>query len=122
MKPLHTTFTKYGHLFTQIARKGQAALFERTSNGKHICYELIKVQQGGERTIQGRVIPAAEYYPGDNAFGTQAWSLIYHSPEKAMNRFFQLCQSLDLPRSTPPECNDTKQEVLNETSPKTATP
>lgn len=91
MRILETQFTKYGHLFTQVVREGNKALYERTLNGRRICFELIRIRYAKARTMpSGHEITAREVYPSSEEFGQYGWSLIYCSLDKAMARFHSL--------------------------------
>lgn len=91
MLPIKTMFFKYGHSFQQIAREGDVALYERTFEGRNICYELIIIKNREENVLpSGKVKPAHEVYPASDCFGISGWSLIKHTELKAMERFREL--------------------------------
>jgi hypothetical protein len=91
MKPLETSFKKYGHLFSLIVRDQHKALYERTTTeGHHICYELIKVRVAKPKMFKDQLIPEREVYPSDEQLGTYGWSLLYHSRESALDRYNSL--------------------------------
>lgn len=91
MLPIKATFSKYGHRFQLLHRIGDVALYERTLEGRNICYELIIILPGKEKVMpSGRVRPAQEEYPNSDKFGSLGWSLIKHTKEKAMQRFLDL--------------------------------
>lgn len=86
MEPLPLKFEKSQWLHTQLARRGQYALYERkkeTSPRPH--YEVILIGVFQEAELHGRKIEAHEFYPGSTAFGKSAWS--FHDLAEATQRF-----------------------------------
>lgn len=73
-----TSFKKYGETFTQIKRKGQVAIYERSKEGQNVKqYEVVILKDAKEYTLAGVTISAKEdAYPGTNAFGKLGWSAI----------------------------------------------
>lgn len=92
MKTIPTTFKKYGHVFTQIVREDNIALYKRTNDaGKVLCYELIIITIATAKALpSGKVSPTKELYPNSSKFGELGWSLIRHTELKALDRFRQL--------------------------------
>ncbi len=76
-KQLPTSFkgraSQKSFFFTQIKREGDIAIFEKKDSTTSY-WETIIVQKHDGRTMPGNVkIPASEFYPSDNMFGTYAW-------------------------------------------------
>ena len=89
------------HLFEQIARKGNIAVYKReiVKTGRIFGYEVIKIKvvKAGTIYAKGATPTAAdtESYPGAESFGFSAWS--YNSPVSAMNKFKALCDEAATP-------------------------
>jgi hypothetical protein len=79
------------HLFEQIARKGNIAVYKRevVANGRIAGYEVIKIKVVKAGTIYAKgaapTTQDTESYPGAESFGFNAWS--FNSPVSAMNKF-----------------------------------
>ncbi len=76
MKPLGDSYSKNKFHYELICRENDVAIFKQRLRPGAGClaYEVIIVQQAKEYIIQGAVIPAHEYAPGNEAFGTLGWS------------------------------------------------
>lgn len=86
MKTLATTFRSHGYDFVQLDRVGNVALFEKTTTGvTRPSYEVVIVQQHGERVIAGNTIAAAEAMPGSEQWGRLGWT--YPTIDHALVKF-----------------------------------
>lgn len=66
---------------TLVCRTDKKALYKRWDG----VFEVFRVEVQKASTIMGRSYEAHEIYPGNEKFGSIAWS--YHSLELAMERF-----------------------------------
>jgi hypothetical protein len=77
-KPLPTRFRRDGFSYRQIAREGDAAIYEQTWNGcsnPSVCYEVIRIRRREGFQIDGRFVEPAEVYPKSEAWGTDGFTL-----------------------------------------------
>jgi hypothetical protein len=77
-KPLPTRFRRDGFNYLQIAREGDAAIYEQTWTGcsePSVCYEVIRVRRRDGFQIGGRFVQAAEVYPSSGAWGFDGFTL-----------------------------------------------
>ncbi len=77
-KPLPTRFRHGGFDYRQIAREGNAAIYEQTWDGcpnPSICYEVIRIRQRDGFEICGRFVEPAEVYPNAEAWGVDGFTL-----------------------------------------------
>ncbi len=77
-KPLPTQFRRDGFDYRQIAREGNAAIYEQrwTSCAEpSICYEIIRVRYRDAFHIGGRFVEPAEVYPNSEAWGPDGFTL-----------------------------------------------
>src|SRR5438552_18861790 len=77
-KPLPTLFRRDGFEYRQIAREGNAAIYEQTWSGcaePSVCYEVIRIRRRDGFQIGGRFIEAAEVYPNSKAWGVDGFTL-----------------------------------------------
>ena len=78
-KPLPTRFRRDGFDYRQIAREGDAAIYEQTWSGcaePSVCYEVIRVRRREGFQIDGRFVEPAEVYPNSDAWGVDGFTLI----------------------------------------------
>jgi len=76
-KPLPKEFRHGGFQYRQIAREGNAAVYEQTRNGcsnPSVCYEVIRIRRREGFKIDGRFVQAAEIYPKSEAWGTDGFT------------------------------------------------
>ncbi len=72
-KPLPTQFRRDGFEYRQIAREGNAAIYEQTWIGcpaPSVCYQVIRIRRRDGFRIGKRLIEPAEVYPK-----SEAWAL-----------------------------------------------
>jgi hypothetical protein len=77
-KPLPTRFRRDGFDYRQIAREGDAAIYEQTWSGcaePSVCYEVIRIRRREGFQIDGRVVEPAEVYPRSGAWGVDGFTL-----------------------------------------------
>src|SRR5690349_15131744 len=76
-KPLPTQFGRDGFSYRQIAREGDAAVYEQTWSGcpsPSVCYEVVRIRQREGFEIDGRFVEAAEVYPNSDAWGVDGFT------------------------------------------------
>ena len=76
-KPLPTRFRRDGFDYLQIAREGNAAIYEQTWNGcsnPSICYELIRIRRREGFHISSRFVEPAEVYPNSESSGMDGFT------------------------------------------------
>jgi hypothetical protein len=79
-RPLAKQFRRDGFNYRQIAREGDAAIYEQTWNGcpdPHPCFEVIRIRRRDGFEVKGRCIEAAEVYPRAEAWGTDGWTFTH---------------------------------------------
>ena len=77
-KPLPTRFRRDGFNYRQIAREGDAAIYEQTWSGcpePSVCYEVIRIRRHDGFQVNGRFVEPAEIYPKAEAWGVDGFSL-----------------------------------------------
>jgi hypothetical protein len=83
MTQLPLTFTKSGWTFRQVWREGDQAIY-RKEKGNTVVYESIRVLSHDGYEIAGKRVEPAEYYPGNEAWGTDGFTC--GSFERALER------------------------------------
>jgi len=71
-RPLPKEFRHKGFSYRQIARQGDAAIYEQTWNGSSepsIAYEVVRIRRREGFEIAGRFVAPAEVYPNSEAWG-----------------------------------------------------
>ena len=77
-KPLPTQFRRDGFNYQQIAREGDAAIYEQTWIGccnPSIAYEVVRIRRREGFKIGGRCVEPAEVYPNSDAWGVDGFTL-----------------------------------------------
>ena len=77
-KPLPTRFRRDGFNYRQIAREGNAAIYQQRWTGcaePSVCYEVIRVRHREGFQIGGRFVEPAEVYPNSEAWGTDGFTV-----------------------------------------------
>ena len=77
-RPLPTEFSRDGFNYRQIAREGDAAIYEQTWSGcssPSVCYEVVRIRRREGFHINGRFVEAAEVYPNSNSWGVDGFTL-----------------------------------------------
>ena len=76
-RPLPTRFWRDRFDFRQIAREGDAAIYEQSWSGcsnPSVCYEVIRIRRREGFQIDGRVVEPAEVYPNSDAWGVDGFT------------------------------------------------
>ena len=76
-KPSPTRFRRDGFNYRQIAREGEAAIYEQTWSGctqPSVCYEVIRIRRREGFQINGRLVEPAEVYPSSGAWGVDGFT------------------------------------------------
>jgi hypothetical protein len=90
-KPLAKEFRRHGFTYRQIAREGNAAIYEQRWTGcaePSVCYEVIRIRRREGFQIGGRVVEPAEVYPKSEVWGTDGFTLT--DKDAAFNKFQQI--------------------------------
>ena len=77
-KRLATRFRRDGFDYRQIAREGDAAIYEQTwsrCSSPRLCYEVIRIRRRDGFQIDGRFVESAEVYPQSDAWGVDGFTL-----------------------------------------------
>ena len=77
-KPLPQEFHRDGFRYRQMARQGDAAIYEQTWNGcrnPSVSYEVIRIRRRDGFHIGGRFVEPAEIYPNSESWGTDGFTL-----------------------------------------------
>ena len=77
-KPLPTRFRRDGFDYQQIARDGDAAIYEQRCTGcsnPSVSYEVVRVRRRDGFQIDGRFVEPAEVYPNSEAWGEDGFTL-----------------------------------------------
>jgi hypothetical protein len=76
-RPLRKEFRRDGFTYRQIAREGNAAIYEQTWNGcpnPSVCYEVIRIRRREGFQIGARFIEPGEVYPNSEAWGVDGFT------------------------------------------------
>lgn len=93
-KPLPTRFRRDGFNYQQIARKGDAAIYEQTWSGcpnPTVSYEVIRIRRREGFQIDGRFVEPAEVYPNSDAWGVDGFTLT--DKDKAFAKLREVAES-----------------------------
>jgi len=87
--PLRRVLNKNGFLYTQHARGRIAFIYAQRVSDTTTNYEVFRIKIAPEKYLPGgKIIPARERFPNNEAFGQWAWT--YPTLERAMKRFNEL--------------------------------
>ena len=78
-KPLPKEFRHNRFTYRQIAREGDAAIYEQTWNDcrdPSVCYEVIRIRRRDGFEIGGRFVEPAEIYPNSEDWGVRGFTFI----------------------------------------------
>jgi hypothetical protein len=92
-KPLPAVFRRDGFDYRQIARQGNAAIYEQTWSScpnPSICYEVIRIRRREGFEISGRFVEPAEVYPNSEAWGVDGWTVL--SSDAAFAKLRKICR------------------------------
>ena len=85
-KPLPQEFRRNGFRYRQVARQGNAAIYEQTWTGcrnPSVSYEVIRIRRRKAFQIGGRFVEAAELYPRSEAWGTDGFTFTDKDDKKS---------------------------------------
>jgi hypothetical protein len=103
-RPLRKEFRRDGFTYRQIAREGNAAIYEQTWNGcpnPSVCYEVIRIRRREGFQISDRFVEPAEVYPRSELWGVDGFTLT--NRDKAWAKFSEIL--LEEPAKTGREVN-----------------
>jgi hypothetical protein len=98
-KPLPKEFQRSGFNYRQIAREGDAAIYEQTGTGcaePSPAYEVIHIRRREGFEIGARFVEPSEVYPRSEAWGMDGFT--FDNRDKAWAKFLRL--SLEEPAKT----------------------
>lgn len=93
-KPLPKEFRRDGFTYKQVAREGNAAIYEQTWNGcrnPSVAYEVIRIRRREGFEINGRFVEPAEVYPNSEAWGLDGWTV--QNKETAFRKLREIINS-----------------------------
>jgi hypothetical protein len=76
-KPLPARFRRDGFTYRQIAREGDAAIYEQTWNGcrnPSVAYEVIRIRRRDGFQIDVRFVGPSEVYPASELWGVDGFT------------------------------------------------
>jgi hypothetical protein len=91
-KPLPIRFRRDGFNYRQIAREGNAAIYEQSWSGcrnPSVCYEVIRIRRREGFEIDGRFVEPAEVYPNSQAWGENGWT--FTNKDAAFAKLQEIC-------------------------------
>ncbi len=88
IKTLPVEQRKNGFEYTLVLRGRRTCIYEQTVSDSVKYFEVFRIRVKPESNINGKVIPAHEWFPHDEAFGYWAWS--YRDYSKAKKKFDML--------------------------------
>jgi hypothetical protein len=100
-KPLPIRFLRDGFNYRQIAREGEAAIYEQTWSGcssPSACYEVIRIRQREGFQIDDRFVEPAEVYPKSEAWGIDGFTLT--DKDAAFAKLREISLATTLPPTT----------------------
>jgi hypothetical protein len=103
-KPLPKQFCHNGFTYRQIAREGNAAIYEQTWNGSEdpsIAYEVIRIRRREGFQIGGRFVEPAKVYPRSELWGVDGFT--FTNRNEAFAKLSEI--SLEEPAKTRREVN-----------------
>ena len=90
-RPLPARFRHNGFDYRQIARKGNAAIYEQRWTGcaePSVCYEVIRIRRRDGFQISEKFIEPYEVYPNSDAWGVDGFT--FTDRNKAWDKFFEI--------------------------------
>jgi hypothetical protein len=94
---LPTRFRHCGFDYRQIAREGDAAIYQQSWNGNQTsaAFEVIRIRRREGFQIGARLVEAAEVYPNSEAWGVDGWTV--RDKEAAFRKLREVVVSLNAP-------------------------
>jgi hypothetical protein len=92
-KPLPTQFRRDGFTYRQIAREGNAAIYEQRWDGclnPRVCYEVIRIRRREGFQIGGRFVEAGEVYPNSEVWGADGFT--FTDKDAAFRKLKEMCK------------------------------
>jgi hypothetical protein len=92
-KPLPKEFRRDGFQYRQIAREGDAAIYEQIWTGcaePSRCYEVICIRRREGFQIDGRVVEPSEVYPNSEAWGADGFT--FTDKDAAFRKLKEMCK------------------------------
>ena len=97
-KPLPKEFRRDRFQYRQIAREGNAAIYEQTwtrCSNPSVCYEVIRIRRRDGFQIGDRFVEPAEIYPNSEAWGTDGFT--FSDKGAAFAKLREICLATTLP-------------------------
>ena len=97
-KSLPKEFRRDGFTFRQIARQGNAAIYEQGWTGcaePSVCYEVIRIRRREGFQIGDKLIQPYEIYPNSEAWGVDGFTLT--DRDAAFAKLREICLATTLP-------------------------
>lgn len=69
-------FTRKGFTYRQIYREKNIAIYEQLKGGSRVSFEVIRISKHDAYSLGGNEIAARETYPGDEAWGIDAFTVM----------------------------------------------
>jgi hypothetical protein len=88
MKRLEQHIRKNGYDYHQFTRSADKAFYTQRDENGVVGFEVFKVKSHDGYVMQGCLIPPAETFPHDEAFGGTAWT--FKDFDKAMTKYLSL--------------------------------
>ena len=88
MESLPLKLRKNSYEYTQLFRGSKSVLYEQRDEGPVVYYEVFLIRIKPGRKIKGKLIPAKEWFPNDEAGGTWLWT--FRNLDEALWRFKEL--------------------------------
>jgi hypothetical protein len=98
---LPTQFRRDGFNYRQIAREGNAAIYEQTWGGcaePSVCYEVIRIRRRGGFQIGDRFVEPAEVYLSSGVWGADGFTLT--DKDAAFGKLRKISLATTLPPAT----------------------
>jgi hypothetical protein len=92
-KPLPKEFRRDGFNYRQIARQGDAAIYEQTWTGMSEpspCWEVIRIRRHEGFQIRGRFVEPAEVYPKSELWGVDGFT--FTDKDTAFTKLWEICR------------------------------
>jgi hypothetical protein len=90
-RPLPTRFRRNGFDYRQIARRGDAGIYEQLWTccaEPSVCYEVIRIRRRDGFQISEKFIEPYEVYPNSDAWGVDGFTVTDRN--KAWDKFFEI--------------------------------
>lgn len=88
MKPLPLNLRKNGFNYTQVLRGKRSCIYMQRYSEKTKQYEVFLIKERQARELWGKILPASEIFPNNEAFGRWAWA--YNTFDRAKEKFDEL--------------------------------